>query len=74
MENFMYQYVKKIMALMVTITLLSSNIVNATEETSKYEAYADKLSSIDVFKGSSNGYELDRAPTRLEGLVMHFLA
>ncbi len=32
--------------------------------------YANKLNEIGVFKGTGNGYELERAPTRLEGLVM----
>lgn len=35
-----------------------------------YDEYADKLSQINVFKGTGNGYELDREPTRLEGLIM----
>lgn len=34
------------------------------------EAYAIRLSKIDVFKGTDQGYELDRAPTRIEGLIM----
>ncbi len=34
------------------------------------QEYAEKLSIINVFKGTGNGYELDREPTRLEGLIM----
>ncbi|MDQ0114009.1 hypothetical protein J2T15_003452 [Paenibacillus harenae] len=32
--------------------------------------YADKLKQLGLFAGTNNGYELDRAPTRLEGLVI----
>ncbi len=46
------------------------NVMIEAEETNEFEIYADKLSSINVFKGTSNGFELDRSPTRLEGLVM----
>lgn len=35
-----------------------------------YEEYVERLSIISVFKGTEKGFELDRAPTRLEGLVM----
>lgn len=36
----------------------------------KYDEYAAKLSELKVFVGTGNGFELDREPTRLEGLVM----
>lgn len=39
-------------------------------EHNDHEFYALKLSKIGVFKGTGDGYELERAPTRLEGLVM----
>ncbi len=35
-----------------------------------YLDFAQKLSELGVFKGTENGFELDRQPTRLEGLVM----
>lgn len=35
-----------------------------------YNDYATKLSEIGVFRGTGTGFELDREPTRLEGLVM----
>ncbi len=35
-----------------------------------YNDYAVKLSEIGVFKGTGSGFELDREPTRLEGLIM----
>lgn len=35
-----------------------------------HETYAKHLSRIGVFKGTDNGFELDRSPTRIEGLIM----
>lgn len=32
--------------------------------------YASKLSVINIFKGSDSGFELERKPTRLEGIIM----
>lgn len=31
---------------------------------------ADQLASLHLFQGTANGYQLDRAPTRMQGLVM----
>jgi len=56
----------KVFLLIITILL----ITNITAFGASYEMYADKLSTIGVFKGTENGYELERQPTRLEGLVM----
>lgn len=36
----------------------------------QYERYAEKLSEIGVFNGTGNGFELNREPTRIEGVVM----
>jgi hypothetical protein len=36
----------------------------------KYLDYAEKLQTINVFKGTGNGFELNRPPTRLEGGVI----
>lgn len=35
-----------------------------------YAFYAEKLKTINVFKGTDNGFELDRVPTRLESATM----
>ncbi len=35
-----------------------------------YELYANALNAMGVFEGTPDGYELDRAPTRLEGLIL----
>ena len=37
---------------------------------STYEDYAECLSELGVFVGTGSGFELDRAPTRIEGLIM----
>lgn len=36
----------------------------------QYEAQAENLKLLGVFQGTDTGFELERAPTRLEGLVM----
>ena len=38
--------------------------------TAQYTIYADALSDLGLFSGSNAGYELERASTRAEGLVM----
>ena len=59
---------KKLKVFLLIITILL--ITNITAFGASYEMYADKLSTIGVFKGTENGYELERQPTRLEGLIM----
>jgi hypothetical protein len=39
-------------------------------EESTYTDYADSLAPLGIFLGTGAGYELDRAPTRVEGLIM----
>lgn len=41
-----------------------------SDATENYEVYADKLNQLGIFNGTSDGYELDRAPTRVEAAVM----
>ncbi|NLM46082.1 MAG: trypsin-like serine protease [Firmicutes bacterium] len=36
----------------------------------KYQEYAERLARINVFRGTGDGFDLEREPTRLEGLVM----
>ena len=42
----------------------------ATASAASYEAAADKLNSLGLFQGTDAGYDLDRAPTRAEAVVM----
>lgn len=48
------------------IFIISSGPVNASIN----DEYALRLEKIGVFKGTGTGFELDRPPTRIEGLVM----
>lgn len=60
-----------ILVLLMCLLLLPVNTFAATTpESSTYEDYADSLAPLGVFKGTDAGYELDRAPTRIEGLIM----
>ena len=59
---------KKLKVFLLIITILL--ITNITAFGASYEMYAEKLSKIGVFKGTENGYELERQPTRLEGIIM----
>lgn len=60
---------KQLLALTLMIVLLFITIPSSAS-TTYYNEYAVKLSEIGVFKGTGNGFELDREPTRLEGLIM----
>lgn len=54
----------------ITISASSFTSISLAQTTNKYNDYAVKLSKIKVFQGTNNGFELDREPTRLEGLIM----
>ena len=57
---------------MILAVILTLNIVTvqiSADETSSNES-AEILSMVGMFKGSDKGFELDREPSRLEGLVM----
>jgi len=57
-----------LLILILCLVLLPVNVFATT--TSTYEDYAENLSKLGVFVGTGDGFELDRAPTRIEGLVM----
>lgn len=66
---FSTKYILVIIVSFILIILYSNvNIVEAYD--TKYDNYAEKLSEIDVFVGTGTGFDLDREPTRLEGLIM----
>ena len=50
------------------ITDINNKKINSKEI--EFEVYATKLSSIGVFKGTGEGFDLDKQPTRLQGLTM----
>jgi alpha-tubulin suppressor-like RCC1 family protein len=57
---------KKMSILIVILSLVFSTSLYASSN----DEYAEKLNEIGILKGTENGLELDRFPTRIEGLVM----
>lgn len=51
-------------------TLLLTAAMAVTASASEYDSVAEDLSAIGVFRGTSGGFELDRAPTRSEAAIM----
>jgi hypothetical protein len=52
------------------VVQLSGSYALAVSEEVDYNALADALVAMGLFRGGTGGYELERAPTRAEGLVM----
>lgn len=50
--------------------ILFSNTVTATSTSTQHTAKADTLHTLGLFQGTELGFELERAPTRVEGAVM----
>jgi S1-C subfamily serine protease len=57
------------MALLLALTIVLSSITFAAEP-NKYQPYAEALKPLGVFIGTDNGFELERVPTRVEGIVL----
>lgn len=55
---------------MLFTTLLLTAALCATASASDFDAVAEDLSAIGMFRGTANGFELDRAPTRSEAAIM----
>ena len=51
-------------------TLLLTAAMAVTASASEYDAVAEDLAGIGVFRGTADGFELDRAPTRSEAAIM----
>jgi len=68
----MKKYFTVIIVLLLCISTVGISVTAKEKEkaviTDPY--YANILSELGVFKGSSLGFELDREPTRIEGLIM----
>lgn len=60
---------KRFLSLLFT-TLLLTVALCVTASASDYDAVAEDLSAIGMFRGTANGFELDRAPTRSEAAIM----
>ncbi|MDF2840801.1 MAG: uncharacterized protein K0Q99_1573, partial [Clostridia bacterium] len=52
------------------VLIIGSSLWSFADSNIYYNDYAVKLSQIGVFKGTGAGFELEREPTRLEGLIM----
>ncbi|MDY3281283.1 S-layer homology domain-containing protein [Dysosmobacter sp.] len=60
---------KRFMATLFTAALLAAALC-ASASASDFDAVAEDLSSIGMFRGTASGFELDRAPTRSEAAIM----
>ena len=62
-------YMKRFLTLLFTTLLLTAALC-VTASASDFDAVAEDLSAIGMFRGTANGFELDRAPTRSEAAIM----
>ena len=60
---------KRFLSLLFTSLLLTVALC-VTASASDFDAVAEDLSTIGMFRGTANGFELDRAPTRSEAAIM----
>ncbi len=65
----------RILSVVLSLTLLVSlsvitDVVYADDSSNPNLRYAENLKELGVFSGTDNGFELDREPTRLEGVIM----
>ncbi len=60
---------KRILTVCMTTLLLMAALC-VTASASDYDAAAEDLSAIGIFRGTSAGFDLDRAPTRSEAAIM----
>lgn len=62
---------QRLFALFMTAALMAGlAAVPAAASGPDSNAHADKLASLHLFRGTANGYNLEAAPTRLQGLIM----
>ena len=59
---------KTFITIVVVVILACSLVVSASA--ASFEHLADDLNALGLFRGTDNGYDLDRAPNRVEALVM----
>ena len=60
---------KRFMTTLFTVVLLAAALCVGASA-SDFDAVAEDLSSIGMFRGTASGFELDRAPTRSEAAIM----
>lgn len=61
---------KKLFILLVLLLSIVNSVSTIDAAVLNYDEYAQSLSKLGVFVGTNNGFELDRAPTRIEGIIM----
>ncbi len=61
---------KKVLAVVLTAVLMLSSLSVFAYDAAEGQKAADTLNTLGLFKGTDNGYELDRPLTRLEALIM----
>lgn len=62
---------QKLLALLTALALTAGLLaVPACAVGADSTAHADKLASLHLFRGTADGYHLEAAPTRLQGLIM----
>ena len=60
---------KRILTILVSAMLMTAALC-ITASASSFDSTAEELSTIGMFRGTGNGFELDRAPTRSEAAIM----
>ncbi len=61
---------KRPVAILTLVIICISLTLTPISAAPAYTSYAESLSALGVFLGTGNGFELERAPTRIECLVM----
>lgn len=67
LKEVMNLKIKAIIIFLAMLMLLTALPVSAANP---YEPYADALAEVGLFRGTGNGYELERAPTRAEAITL----
>lgn len=62
--------VRRIMALFLLSSLLLGTLPVHGAQSSLSDQHADSLNTLGMFKGTNNGYELDKVPNRAQGVTM----
>ncbi len=61
---------KKVLAILLSVLMLLSSVSVLAYDKAEAQLKADTLNVLGLFKGTDNGYELERPLTRLEALIM----
>ncbi len=61
---------KKILAILLTVCLLAGALPAFAYDAKTAQSQAEFLAELDLFRGTNNGFELEKPLTRLEALIM----